>query len=179
MSMVTIEQFNQYTNNYEEDPQHLKETYLDAAEKIVITYLGYDPRPREYDEFFSGIGDYKLYLNAKNVQNIGFVSVDGQPLDICTLDYKDDYIFNRCRQKVFHLGVDNIHVVYSAGFNDIPELILLSIMRIAALMITEANGNIGITGKSFADNSRTFVNFQNYDKYLKPLDVYRVVRFNG
>ncbi len=179
MSIVNVEQFNQYTNNYEDDPQHLKEMYLNAAEKVVCNYLGYDPRVREYDEFFSGIGDYKLYLNARDITNVGFVSVKGQPIDVSTLDYKENYIFNRCRQKVFTLGLDNIHVVYTAGFSEMPELIVLTIMRIAALMMEEANGNIGITSKSFADSSRTFINYQNYDKYLKPLDVYRVVRFNG
>lgn len=179
MSIVNVEQFNQYTNNYEDDPQNLKQTYLDAAEKIVINYLGYDPRMKDYDEFFSGIGDYKLYLNARDITNVGFVSVNGQPIDISALDYKGEYIYHRCRQRVFSLGLDNIHVIYTAGFNEIPELIVLSIMRIAALMIAEANGNIGVTSKSFGDSSRTFINYQNYDKYLKPLDAYRVVRFNG
>ena len=179
MSIVNVEQFNQYTNNYEDDPQHLKEMYLNAAEKIVCNYLGYDPRVKEYDEFFSGIGDYKLYLNARDINNVGFVSVNGNPIDVSCLEFKENYIFDRCRKKVFSLGLDNIHVVYTAGFNEIPELISLSIMRIAALMIAEEGGNIGITGKAFGDNSRTFINYQNYDKYLKPLDVYRVVRFNG
>ena len=179
MSMITIEQFNQYTGNFEEDTQNLKRTYLDAAERVVINYLGYEPWVKEYDEFFSGIEDYKLYLNAKNVSNVSFVSVNGCPIDVATLDFKDEYIFDRCRNKVFKLGVDNIHVLYTAGFNEIPELILLSVMRIAALMLAEEGGNIGITGKSMGDNSRTFINYQNYDKYLRPLDAYRVVRFNG
>ena len=179
MSIVNVEQFNQYTNNYEDDPQHLKEIYLESAEKIVVNYLGYEPNVKEYDEFFSGIGDYKLYLNARDITNVGFVSVNGNPIDITHLDYKENYIFDRCRQKVFLPGIDNIHVIYTAGFTEIPKLISISIMRIAALMIAEEGGNIGITGKSFADNTRTFINYQNYDKYLRPLDVYRVVRFNG
>ena len=58
-----------------------------------------------------------------------------------------------------------------------PKVIKLSIMRIATLMLSETNGNIGLTGKSFADNSRTFINYSNYKKYLEPLDGLRIVRF--
>lgn len=179
MSMVSIEQFNQYTNNYEDDPQHLKQTYLDSAEKIVCDYLGFDPRSKDYDKYFSGIGDYKLYLNARNITGIGFISVDGYPIDVTNIDTKEDYIFDRCHRLVFNPGIENIHVIFTAGYTQIPDLILLSIMRIAALMIAEEGGNIGVTGKAFGDNSRTFINYQNYEKYLRPLDVYRIVRFDG
>lgn len=60
---------------------------------------------------------------------------------------------------------------------NMPEVIILSILRLATLMLTEGNGNIGLTGKSFTDNSRTFVNYSNYRKYLQPLDGLRIVRF--
>lgn len=179
MSIVSINRFNAYTNDYEEGRDELKETYLDSAEQVVRNYIGYDPRPKEYNEFVSGTGDYKLYLNAKNITNIGMVIVNGVPIDPCELDIHDDYIFHRCRKKVFANGVDNIKVIYNAGYREMPELIILSIMRIAALMMAEQGGNIGITGKSFDDNSRTYINYQNYDKYLRPLDPFRVIRFNG
>ncbi|MCF0237027.1 MAG: hypothetical protein HUK24_00390 [Sphaerochaetaceae bacterium] len=58
-----------------------------------------------------------------------------------------------------------------------PSVVPLSIMRIATLMLCETNGNIGVTSKSFADNSRTFISYANYRKYLQPLDPYRKARF--
>ncbi|MFA6845461.1 MAG: hypothetical protein WCR02_07025 [Sphaerochaetaceae bacterium] len=58
-----------------------------------------------------------------------------------------------------------------------PEVVKLSILRVATLMLSETGGNIGLTGKSFADNSRTFVNYSNYRKYLQPLDGIREPRF--
>lgn len=61
--------------------------------------------------------------------------------------------------------------------NTRPSVVKLSILRIATLMLSETGGNIGLTGKSFADNSRTFVNYSNYRKYLQPLDGIRDVRF--
>ena len=59
----------------------------------------------------------------------------------------------------------------------VPSMVILTILRIATLMLTEGGGNIGLTGKSFADNSRTFVNYSNYRKYLQPLEPLREVRF--
>jgi len=63
------------------------------------------------------------------------------------------------------------------GNGGIPSVVPLSILRIATLMLSETGGNIGLTGKSFADNSRTFINYSNYRKYLQPLDPYRRISF--
>lgn len=63
------------------------------------------------------------------------------------------------------------------GADEMPEVVKLSILRIATLMLSETGGNIGLTGKSFSDNSRTFVNYSNYRKYLQPLDGIREPRF--
>ena len=50
-------------------------------------------------------------------------------------------------------------------------------MRIATLMLMEGGENIGVSSKSFADNSRTFISYTNYLKYLSPLQTYREVAF--
>ena len=73
---------------------------------------------------------------------------------------------------------DGLEIVidYDTGWQTVPELIKMSILRIAALLLTEANGNIGITSKSFGDNSRNFLNFTNFQKYLDPLSAYRIFR---
>lgn len=59
----------------------------------------------------------------------------------------------------------------------LPELVKLTILRIATLMLMEGGENIGVSGKSFADNSRTFISYTNYQKYLSPLQTYRRVVF--
>ena len=63
------------------------------------------------------------------------------------------------------------------GRNAIPPEIVNAILRIAALLQTESDGNIGITGKSFSDSgSRSFVSFTNFDKYLQPISAWKLVR---
>ena len=61
--------------------------------------------------------------------------------------------------------------------NEIPSLIKITILRIATLMLMEAGENIGVSGKSFADSSRAFINYTNYSKYLTPIQTYRKVAF--
>jgi hypothetical protein len=46
-------------------------------------------------------------------------------------------------------------------------------------MLQESDGNIGITGKSMSEDSRTYINYTNYDKWLKKLDALRIVRLYG
>ena len=62
------------------------------------------------------------------------------------------------------------------GFN-CPDIILLTIKRIATLLLMEAGENIGVTSKSMPDNSRTFINYTSYFKYLRPIQNYRVEKF--
>jgi len=52
------------------------------------------------------------------------------------------------------------------------------ILQIASLMLEETGGNIGITGKSFDDNSRNYINYTNFDRWLKKLDGLRILRFD-
>ena len=59
----------------------------------------------------------------------------------------------------------------------VPDLVRLTVMRIATLMLMETGENIGVTGKSFADNSRSFISYTNYSKYLNPLQTFREVMF--
>lgn len=59
----------------------------------------------------------------------------------------------------------------------VPDLVKITILRIATLMLMEGGENIGVSGKSFADNSRTFISYTNYSKYLNPIQTYREVVF--
>jgi hypothetical protein len=69
-------------------------------------------------------------------------------------------------------GANNIGVIET----EIPSIFKQTQLRIASLLYTEADSNIGITSKNFADSgTRTFINYTNFDKYLSPLSKYRLV----
>jgi len=60
---------------------------------------------------------------------------------------------------------------------EMPEVIKMTVMRIAALLQSEENSNIGVTSKSFGDSGmRTFVNTINFDKYLVQISKYKLIR---
>lgn len=63
------------------------------------------------------------------------------------------------------------------GLTSCPDIILLTIKRIATLLLMEAGENIGVTSKSMPDNSRTFINYTSYFKYLRPIQNWRKVEF--
>jgi hypothetical protein len=101
------------------------------------------------------------------------------PIDTSLVVPHDDHIRFVGHTTKFPIGEDNIRLSYTAGWEigQMPSVIVVSILRIATLMLSETGGNIGLTGKSFADNSRTFVNYSNYRKYLQPLDSLRILGF--
>jgi len=65
----------------------------------------------------------------------------------------------------------------SEVMSNAPAIIQTTILRIAAILQTESDGNIGITSKSFGDSgNRTFVNQTNFDKYLIQISGYKIIR---
>lgn len=174
MKLITIEQLREYTGNYEEDKLNLFDVVVDSASRVVIDYLGFDPVFRDYDEVFSGIGDYKLYLGVRDIESVYSLEIDGREIDLQNISYKEDYIYSR--DKIFTTGVDNIRVRFFAGMRKIPQIVVLTTLRIAALMLQEFDSNIGISSRSFADQSRTFINYSDYQKYLLPLKHMRIVK---
>jgi hypothetical protein len=60
--------------------------------------------------------------------------------------------------------------------NNLPPLFKQTVLRIATLLISESDNNIGVSSKTFGDSgSRTFINYVNFDKYLLPLSQYKII----
>ena len=174
MALVTVDDLNAYSGNFE--TAAYKTTLIEAASDIVVKYLGYNPLQAERTYRTVGWGNDFVILPVPEVSVVASLVVDGEtwpPTDYLAIV---DPVSGRTRleltSKTFLRGA-KIVITYTAGYTDIPEQIKLAVLRIASLLMTEANGNIGVTSKSFADMSRTFVNYTNFDKYLKPLARYR------
>lgn len=178
--IVTVQQFDTYSGNFENDQDVvlLKEHLLNAAEEKVIDYLGFSPVQAERTDFISAIGQNRLYLYAHPVTAVSSLKISGNSVDASAFTLNDTYL--RLKDGVFPQGIENVEVTYTAGWTsaNMPSVITMVILQIATLMLEEAGGNIGITGKSFDDNSRNFINYTNFDKWLKKLDALRVLRFD-
>ena len=168
--VVTKEELIGYTGVEFESGNNIAELFIGSAQNIVESYLGYEIESKEYTKHFSLHTSNIIKVGVKNITNVSALSVDGTPIE----DYyiNDDKII--LKQPVIS---DNIIVTFTAGFStDLPPIIKLTVLRIAALLQTESNNNIGISGKSFIDGSRTFINYTNFDKYLIACANYRIIR---
>jgi len=221
MSYVSLEQFERYTGVHD-DPEKLQ-SFIDAAEGMVMNYLGYELGIRKYVTTANGNGREDVQLEARPIREILSVFINEEPTPATQFEAVNEYIYNK--NGLFPEGRRNVIVVYNAGFdtdvvtpdNDMfdggdatndgddyvgnadastlspilnggnallesatttmPAEIILTILRIAALLESESNQNIGITSKTFAESgNRTFVNYTNFNKFLFPISKYRLKR---
>jgi hypothetical protein len=64
----------------------------------------------------------------------------------------------------------------SMVITNMPDIIKLTVLRIAALLQTESDNSIGVTSVSFGEGGgRSFLNYTNFDKYLMPLSKYKLL----
>lgn len=166
--IVKADELLDYTGVQLETPE-LAELFIGAAQNIVENYLGYEVESKEYTKHFSLHSSNVIKCGVKNITAVKEITIDGTPVENYYID-DDKIILN---QPVIS---DNIIATFTAGFStDLPQIIKLTVLRIAALLQTESNNNIGISGKSFMDGSRTFTNFTNYDKYLIQCSKYKLI----
>ena len=167
---LTIEAWNTYTNNYEDTPEvnAMKRRILDSAIQVVEEYIGYPILASDQHEEFTGVEGRKLYLHGTPITFVYDVILNGEHMSegFGFVWNPECLYFDRPLKPK-----DAVFVHYSSGWskNQVPALITQTVYRIATLMLTEANGNIGITSSSYSDGSRSFVNYQNYQKFLSPL----------
>ena len=167
--IVTKEELLGYSGIEFEDGNNIAELFIGSAQNIVESYLGYEIESKEYTKHFALHTSNVIKVGVKNITNVSAITVDGTPIE----DYyiNDDKII--LKQPVIS---DNIIVTFTAGFGeDLPPIIKLTVLRIAALLQTESNNNIGISGKSFIDGSRTFINYTNFSKYLDTCSKYKLI----
>lgn len=176
MSYITTTELKTYKGSQDDD-NNLLAIYINSAEKIIEDYLGYSLELKEYVLYLSGIGTDRILIPVYPVYSISSLIIDGveQNVDDFLIDGK--FIVSINSNNVFTDGINNIYIEFTAGFDTIPDVVKLTILRIATLLSLESEGNIGITNKSFSDGSRTFINYTNFSKYLSPLDNLKINRF--
>ena len=179
--ILTVTQFNTYSGNYEASDAvtALKTSILKSAQEIVSNYIGFDPESAQRTDWISPIGNNRLYLFAHPITAVSSVELNGVSIPSTDYTIQDRYL--RLNSGVWPEGIETVKVTYTAGWsasgnNALPDTIKMVILQIATLMLMEGGENIGVTGKSFSENSRTFINYTNFSKWLQKLDEYKIVR---
>lgn len=168
--IISLDEFNTYTGDYEDsvEVKGQKARTLATAQQIVEEYLGYHVLSCDHTEVISGVDQRKVFLHSLPVTFVYDVSVNGYELSSgfgYVNDHDSIYLDKKPCPK------DEIKVHYAAGFsrNNVPAVIRQTILRIATLLYTEGSENIAVSSKSYADGSRSFMNYNSFDKFLKPL----------
>ena len=167
--VVTKEELQGFTGVEFESGNNIADLFIGASQNIVENYLGYEIESKEYTKHFELHSSNIIKCGIKNITVVKEITIDGVPVEDYYID--DDKII--LKQPVIS---DNIIVTFTAGFSEeVPQIIKLTVLRIAALLQTESNNNIGISGKSFIDGSRTFINYTNFDRYLIVCSKYKLI----
>lgn len=168
MSIATIAEFKAYGKKADEPAgENNYQMFLDSASAIVVDYLGYEPAfATRADSLF---GDGKIYLHfPAPIISMTSITVDGVSKTIS--DFLID--FNTITEKNGNpFGVGSlVVVVYTGGWLVIPAQVKHTELQIASLMAMEMGENIGTTGSTMdGGNSRTFISYTKFDKYLAKL----------
>jgi hypothetical protein len=174
MALITLQEFQDYTGICKENGN--QQIYIVAAENILENYLNYSPVETKYVHLFSGSNSSILQLKAKPVI-LNNVKINENEIPVNEFIINNEFVYYK--NGIFPEGVFNIEVDYKGGYSQdtIPGLLKITVLRLAALLETEAQGNIGITSKSFADSgTRTFLNNTDYVRYLTPVSSYCLLR---
>ena len=167
--IVAKEELQGFTGVEFESGNNIADLFIGASQNIVENYLGYEIESKEYVKHFALHSSNVIKCGVKNITAVSKITINGTLVEDYYID--DDKII--LKQPVIS---DNIIVKFTAGFStDLPQIIKLTVLRIAALLQTESNNNIGISGKSFGDGSKTFINYTNYDKYLIACSKYKLI----
>ena len=167
--VVTKEELQGFTGVEFESGNNIADLFIGAAQNIVENYLGYGIESKEYTKHFALHTSNIIKCGVKNITVVKEITIDGVPVE----DYYIDNDKIILKQPVIS---NNIIIKFTAGFSeDLPQIIKLTVLRIAALLQTESNNNIGVSGKSFIDGSRTFTNFTNFSKYLDACSKYKLI----
>ena len=171
--IVTRDEFEKYSGVYTDENNTLPELYIQSAENILFNYLGYDPTPQNYRHVFNGNGESYLRVGVKPIWLVAEVRIGNTAQDLGNITFDNDTIY--LLNGTFPEGKGNITVDFSAGYNEIPAIMKMTVLRIATLLQSEGDSNIGITSKSFEESgTRVFQNYTNYDKYLIQCSKYKL-----
>jgi uncharacterized repeat protein (TIGR02543 family) len=177
-SLVTVAQFKAYAKKPDGDAtaEALYQTYIDAAEATVRDFLGYSPLQATYTaQTYYGDGYNYLRLAAKPVTALASITVDGASKTPSDFILDGETIIEKNRN-IFPAG-SPVVVTFTAGYPVVPPLIINAILEIASLKAMQAGEAIGVSSTSFdGGNTRSFVNYTSFDKYLANIAQYKRLR---
>lgn len=95
------------------------ESLINACSTAIENYCRQSFGQREYTDEYDGTGTNSLFLANTNISSIIEVSIDGEIVDPSEYKLRKSGILVRLKN-VWPIGILNVSVTYSAGFDQVP-----------------------------------------------------------
>lgn len=137
---------------------------LSAASGFVEEYCGRTLTEAAYDEYLDGNGKGSIYVVNYPISVVTSVTINGTIIPPIALGqhYGTGWMFQPRKNgridllnKFFEEGVNNIRVVYTAGYNPVPQSIQQVVCEIVGVHYREQD-RIGLVSKSLAGETIAF-----------------------
>jgi len=154
------------------------DTKINEASRLLQSFIGHSLKTDTYTEYFDGDCTNTLLVSNYPVQSVTSIHDDTARVfgDDKLID-SGDYVFDSNENEnvgtirlfkghgIFYRGVQNIKVVYVAGFDEVPEDAELSCKQLVAWLMNRA-GTEGQTSASLGGKSETY-EMDDIPEYIK------------
>ncbi|MBW1666718.1 MAG: phage head-tail connector protein [Deltaproteobacteria bacterium] len=159
----------------------LLENLIDRVTDLFESYCDRKFKAADYTEYHDGKGSDKLFPDQFPINSVASIHDDtdwtwGSDTLIDSDDYRIvDGAYIQCKSDTFTDDVQNVKVVYNAGYDSIPEdLEQAAIMQVAWLYKKgKGGGLLGVSSKSLMDGSISFTNKDLLPEVRLVLERYR------
>ncbi len=141
---------------------------IPAASRMLEKYIGHDLFETEYTEYYDGDGTNEIILDHYPVVEIASIhdDLDREWGSDTELDVEDTVVSLNTEQNVgwlrlfrgttsFQIGVQNVKVVYTAGYETLPEDAEMACVQLVAWLLNRS-GSEGQAGASLGGKSETY-----------------------
>lgn len=154
-----------------EEIEDMESIYFDNNSEFIYYNTGIFPAGKRniIVEYIAGFGNENDNKDDNN-NNSDFPFIDGGNANTVFIN-EEDYVSGGDSVSIPNTENNNVVKIIS-----IPKIIFLTVLRIASLLQSESDNNIGVTSRSFGEGGqRAFVNYVNFDKYLLPCSKYKLL----
>lgn len=177
MALTTLAKVKQFGKIESFEDDLLLTRMIDAASATIELFCGRTFVSQSYTETKDGTGQRKMTLRNVPVTAVASVTVNGQPISARPEVQGNGYTFDaygvRLTGYAFTVGLDNVRVVYTAGFAAVPPDVDMACCELVTLRYKTLD-RLGVSSKSLAGESISFNQGDFSDPVRRALDQYRV-----
>lgn len=177
-ALTTLAKVKQYGGIDSVEDDLLLARMIDSASASIESYCSRSFVSAARAEVRDGTGTRRMSMRHFPVTAVASLTIDGKVIPPRPSPTAYGYTFDdyqvRLTGYVFEEGVDNVEVVYTAGLATIPEDVDLACCELVVSRY-KARDRIGVSSKSLAGESISFVVDEFPDAVIGVLDRYRMV----